>query len=160
MGKSCEKGYVFHMFHHGKSRIMGEIISYIYIYINLDESYRPHRNITGMMYVSEPRLITRGYSSSNGNIWDITTWDIWDIIHVIYWLLPEDISMGYNYLIYNSPLHFLVHLRMGKQRGINVFCTFFFEVFWDSSMFFFRKSSINGDEMKVLLRYRGFFLSV
>ena len=53
MGKACEKGYVFHMFHHGKSRIMGEIISYIYIYINLDESYRPHRNITGMMYVSE-----------------------------------------------------------------------------------------------------------
>ena len=58
MGKACEKGYwnVFHMFHHGKSRIMGEIISYIYIYIisiNLDESYRPHRDITRMMYVSE-----------------------------------------------------------------------------------------------------------
>ena len=35
MGKACEKGYwnVVHMFHHGKSRIMGEIISYMIIYV-------------------------------------------------------------------------------------------------------------------------------
>ena len=37
---------------HGGNHLL-YINIYIYISINLDESYRPHRDITGMMYVSE-----------------------------------------------------------------------------------------------------------